>query len=204
MTTDTARPIHPGRAATRRYTHLGAAALAVGGLTWLFKAGAILLTGWQPPQALEVGQALCALGVLLLGVGLRPLANRLGIWAAVLGALALAARLAASVYELWPGAVVATGGDFVVPYSPLVLVASVGGLLGLALLSAAWWRPSEAGSHRRAVPLAAALAPLPATLTALLHIEWPILIIGAAWIAAAVAFWRDVPSDRLGPKKGSA
>jgi hypothetical protein len=33
----------------------------------MFKAGAILLTGWQPPLALKIGQALCRLGLALAG-----------------------------------------------------------------------------------------------------------------------------------------
>ncbi len=67
----TADPLlEPGRhgAAATGLLSLGAAVLAAGRLAWLFKAAAILRTGWQTPQALEVGQALCALGVQLLGM----------------------------------------------------------------------------------------------------------------------------------------
>jgi hypothetical protein len=105
----------------------------------MFMAGAILLTGWQPPQALELGQALCALGLVLWGApsGRRSALARA---AAATGGLALAARLGASAYELLPGAVISTGEMFVFPYSPLVLIASAGGLVGMALLGLALWR----------------------------------------------------------------
>jgi hypothetical protein len=83
------------------------------------------------------------------------------------------------------------------------MVASAGGLVGLAMVGAAWWRVSGARWRGRAVPLAAGLVPLPAALTALLHVEWPILLIGPAWVAAAVAFWRGVPADRHSPEEAS-
>jgi hypothetical protein len=44
------------------------------------------------------------------------------------------------------------------------------------------------------VALATGLAPLPGAVTGAVHIEWPILLIGAAWVAAALALWQSVPN----------
>jgi hypothetical protein len=174
-------------------TRAGAATLAAGGAAWMFKAGAILLTGSQPPLALELGQGLCALGVVLLGVwgGRRSALARA---AAAAGALALAAGVGASAYALLPGAVHSTGETFVFPYSPLVLIASVGGLVGMSLLGLELWRAPDVPRRWGAVAFAAGLAPLPAAFAAAVHIEWPILLIGAAWAFAALAHWQSVPN----------
>jgi hypothetical protein len=156
----------------------------------MFKASAILLTGWQPPLALELGQALSGVGLVLAG----SLSARRSMLAFAAAAGALAARVGASAYALLPGAVLSTGETFVFPYSPLVLIASVGGLVGMSLLGLALWRAPDMPRRWGALAFAAGLAPLPAAFTAAVHIEWPILLIGAAWAAAALALWQSIPN----------
>ena len=90
----------------------------VGGLLWVVKGGAILLTGQQPPVVFEAALPLFALGLLGLHARLEGRGGSLG----KAGGLVAYAALAAAALV------------FVAPLPPLYAVAGFGPFLGLVLV----------------------------------------------------------------------
>jgi hypothetical protein len=173
-------------------------ALIAGGVLWVIKAATILATGYQPPQIFELAQVLFALGLL----GLWGRLARPAIWlakaGAALAAVALASRLGASLYERLPGAVISTGEEFVVPYSPMVLLGAAGVYLGLILLGTATARTRGLPAPWHLIPLGVGAAFGPLALTGVIHVELPILLMGLAWMLAGAALWRSANNQARG------
>lgn len=152
----------------------------LGGLFWAIKAGSILLTNYQPPQIFETAPLLFAVGLVGLYLQLGQRASGWGKAGVASAVLAFFTRFGTTIYEATPNAVVSTGETFVFPFSLFVLIGAVGVFLGLILLGVDCWRAKAFPAHR--VPLTVGLLVLPVTLTGLLHIEVPILLIGLLWL----------------------
>lgn len=160
----------------------GGLAMTLGGLFWVLKAGAILLVGYQPPLIFEVAPLLFALGLVGLYSQVSPHAGPLGVSGMVMAGLAFIARLAASVYATLPGARVSTGETFVFPYSLLVLVGTLGIFVSLILLGITTLRTRGLPPPWHMLPLGVGLLAIPISVTGILHIELPILLLGGLWM----------------------
>ena len=151
----------------------GGLAAMVGGLMWVVKGGAILLTGQQPPVVFESAMPLFA--VVLLGLHARVDARggRLG----KAGVLVSYAALASAAIVL------------VAPLAPFYAVAGFGPFLGLVLLGSATLRARVFRPPWSTLPLAmgfggpllilagGALAMISERL-----LEIPIVLVGLAWM----------------------
>ena len=166
----------------RNISRWGGLAMTLGGLFWVLKAGAILLVGYQPPLIFEVAPLLFAPGLVGLYNHLSPHAGLLATGGIAVAGLAVVARLAASVYEILPGARISTGEDFVFPYSLLVLVGTLGIFVSLILLGIATLRTRGLPPPWHMLPLGVGLLAIPVAATGMLHIELPILVMGGLWM----------------------
>ena len=120
---------------------IGGLAAMVGGLLWVVKGGAILLTGQQPPVVFEAALPLFALGLLGLYARLEGRGRPLG----KAGLLVAYAALAAAVLVL------------VTPLPPLYAVAGFGPFLGLVLVGSATLQDRISPPPWSALPLALGL-----------------------------------------------
>ena len=152
---------------------IGGLAAMVGGLLWVAKGGAILLTGQQPPVVFEAALPLFAIGLLGLHARLEGRGGPLG----KAGILVAYAALAAAVLVL--GA----------PLPPLYAVAGFDPFLGLVLLGSATLQAGVFRPPWSALPLAMGLGGPPLILAggglALMNerlLEIPIVLVGLAWM----------------------
>lgn len=152
---------------------IGGLAAMVGGLMWVVKGGAILLTGQQPPAVFEAAMPLFAVGLLGLHARLDGRGGPLG----KVGALVAYAALAA-------GAIV-----LMAPLAPFYAVAGFGPFLGLVLLGSATLQARVFPPPWSALPLAMGLGgPLlilaggGLALMSERLLEIPIMLVGLAWM----------------------
>jgi len=173
----------------RSLIRVSAVALAVAGLLWSFKAVSIMVTGYQPVLALEMGQLLFPIGIIGIYLTLDKPRNfeKIGLMLAVLG---LTGSLLGLLYPLLPGAQISTGEEFLFPYSLFVLIGSAGGFVALLLLGITILRSGKQWNRWQTVPVIVALIPLPLIATGLIHIEIPIFLIGVAWLLLAYGLWQ--------------
>jgi hypothetical protein len=172
--------------AAPRLVQVGAVAAGAGGAAWLVKAGAILLTGVQPPLLFEVAPVLFAVGVL----GLRALVGRTSVPARLGGWIALVAA-ALAVVDL--GAGPAEG------FSPWTLAAVVAILAALVLLGVPTVRRRVLPGRTAWLPLLLGLGtfPLLAVGGALetfdeRFLEVPLAVLALGWLWLAVSLWGAV------------
>ena len=151
----------------------GGLAAMVGGLMWVVKGGAILLTGQQPPVVFESAMPLFAVGLLGLHARLDGRGGRLGK-AGVL--VAYAAVASAAIV-------------FMAPLAPFYAVAGFGPFLGLVLLGSATLRARVFRPPWSALPLAMGLGVplliLAGGALAMISerlLEIPIVLVGLAWM----------------------
>jgi len=152
---------------------LGGLAATVGGLLWVVKGGAILLTGQQPPVVFEAAMPLFAVGLLGLHARLDGRGGRLG----KAGALVAYAALASCVIV------------FMAPLAPFIAVAGFGPFLGLVLVGSATLQARVFPPPWSALPLAMGLGGPLSILAggglALIGerlLEVPIVLVGLAWM----------------------
>ena len=152
---------------------IGGPAAVVGGVLWVVKGGAILLTGQQPPMVFGAALPLFALGLLGLHARLEGRGGPLG----KAGLLVAYAALAAAALVL------------VAPLPPLIAVAGFGPFLGLVLVGTAALRAGVFRPPWGALPLAlgfgGALSILAGGGLALVNerlLEVPIVLVGVAWM----------------------
>lgn len=171
---------------------LGSSAI-IGGLFWLVKGGAILLTGAQPPYLFEASPFF--LGVGLWGLYLRLSPGQRGRTARAGAILALAAAVSAPV-QLWAEVFapeLVPREDTVTMVTPFVVLAGLGVLAGAALLGIAVWRVA-------AIPLPWLSLSIPLVFVALMIamifleglmgetllsgrlLEVPVVVLGVAWM----------------------
>lgn len=152
---------------------LGALAAVAGGLMWVVKGGAILLTGQQPPVVFEAAMPLFALGLLGLHARLDGRGGPLGM----MGALVAYAALVSAAVML------------ITPLPPFYALAGFGPFLGLVLLGSAIVQARVFPSPWSALPLAMGLGgPLlilaggGLALVSERLLEIPIVLVGLAWM----------------------
>lgn len=152
---------------------LGGLAAMVGGLLWIAKGGAILLTGQQPPVVFKAALPLFAVGLLGLYARLGGRTGPLG----KAGVLVACAALAAAAIVL------------VAPLAPFYVVAGFGPFLGLVLLGSAALKARVFPAPWSALPLAMGLGgPLlilaggGLALISERLLEIPIVLVGLAWM----------------------
>lgn len=171
------------------FIKVSAVALAVAGLSWSFKAAAIMVTGDQPTLTFELGQFLFPIGTagIYLTINRPRRLEKIGLMLAILG---FVGSVLALLYSLLPGAQISTGEEFVFPSSLFVLIGSAGGFVALLLLGIAIMRTEKHWGRWRTVPVIVALIPLPLIVTSAIHFEMPIFLIGIAWLLLAYGLWR--------------
>ena len=152
---------------------MGGLAAMVGGLMWVVKGGAILLTGQQPPVVFEAALPLFAFGLLGLHARLDGRGGPLG----KAGVLIAYAALASAAIVL------------MTPLAPFYAVAGFGPFLGLVLLGSATLQARIFPSPWSALPLAMGLGgPLlilaggGLALISERLLEIPIVLVGFAWV----------------------
>jgi hypothetical protein len=157
---------------------IGGLAAMVGGLMWVVKGGAILLTGQQPPVVFEAAMPLFAVGLLGLYARLDGRGGPLGR----AGALVAYAALASAAIVL------------MAPLAPFFAVAGFGPFLGLVLLGSATLQARVFPSPWSALPLAMGLGgPLlilaggGLALISERLLEIPIVLVGLAWMLLGYA-----------------
>ncbi|MGH2703525.1 MAG: hypothetical protein ACRDJ4_00065 [Actinomycetota bacterium] len=173
---------------------IGAIAAVLGGAAWAIKSASIILGGGQPQYLLEIGP-------VLFGVGLLGLHARLprddsitrvgGVLAYLSGSLAAIALV-----------ISASAGDRVTPatFSTTILGAFVTGLAALGVLGFAARRNQLLPAQLRWLPLAMGIAGIPmmllgSVLSAIgeVLVEFPLLVLGVAWIFLGLAVWAETP-----------
>jgi hypothetical protein len=152
---------------------LGGLAAMAGGLMWVVKGGAILLTGQQPPVLFEAAMPLFAVGLLGLHARLDGRGGALGN-AGVLVAYAALASAAIAVMA---------------PLAPFLAVAGFGPFVGLVLLGSATLQARVFLPPWSALPLAMGLGgPLLILAGGGLAViserllEIPIVLVGLSWM----------------------
>ena len=123
--------------ASSALVRLGGLAAVGGGLMWIVKGGAILLTGQQPPVVFEAAMPLFAVGLLGLHARLEGRGGPLG----KAGVLVAYAALASAAIVL------------ITPLAPFYAVAGFGPFLGLLLLGSATLQARVFPSPWSALPL---------------------------------------------------
>lgn len=164
--------------ASSALTRVGGLAAMVGGLLWVVKGGAILLTGHQPPVVFEAAMPLFAVGLL----GLHARFDRRGGPLGTTGVLVAYAALASAVIAL------------IMPLAPFIAVAGFGSFLGLVLLGSAALQARVFHPPWRALPLAMGLGGPILILAggglALISerlLEIPLVLVGLAWMLLGYA-----------------
>ncbi len=159
--------------ASSALVRLGGLAAMVGGLMWVVKGGAILLTSQQPPVVFESAMPLFAVGLLGLHARLDGRGGPLG----KAGVLVAYAALASAAIVL------------MTPLAPFYAVAGFGPFLGLVLLGSATLKARVFPPPWSALPLAMGLGgPLlivaggGLALISERLLEIPIVLVGLAWM----------------------
>ena len=159
--------------ASSSFVRLGWMVATVGGLMWVVKGGAILITGQQPRVVFEAAMPLFAVGLLGLHARLDGRGGPLG----KAGVMVAYAALASAAIVL------------VAPLAPFYAVAGFGPFLGLVLLGSATLRARVFRPPWSTLPLAmgfggpllilagGALAMISERL-----LEIPIVLVGLAWM----------------------
>lgn len=169
--------------------------LIAGGTLLIAKGGSILLGGQQPPLVYETGQTLFAVGLFGLVFLLRQptILGRVGAGLALLAGFCGAAVVAGEV-----AGVAHTGANqFVLPWSLFYLGLGPGAMIALIMLGVAVLRNPRTQS-RHATPLLVGILPLPMLVTALIHIEIPIVVVGASWAWLGLWLHRRSPNRSAG------
>jgi hypothetical protein len=145
----------------------------VGGLMWIIKGGAILLTGQQPPVVFEAAVPLFAIGLLGLHARLDGRGGTLG----KAGVLVACTALASAAIVL------------MTPLAVFFAVAGFGPFLSLVLLGSAALQAGAFPPPWNALPLAVGLGgPLLILVGGVLDLiserllEIPIVLVGLAWM----------------------
>lgn len=181
----------------------GAVAAGLGGAAWLGKAGAILVTGNQPPLLFEVAPLLFAIGLVGLRLLLGPRRGRFGD----IGGWAAAAAGILAGLDLALGGSGRSGDS---AFSPLTFFAFLCVLAALVLLGIPTLRAALLPAAARRLPLLLGVLtfPLIAVGGALESVserllEVPLLLLGAAWVWLAVAMWQSAgrAESVAGPKR---
>ena len=174
----------------------GGLAAMLGGVLWVFKGGAIILTGEQPPLLFEAAPPLFAAGLVGLHARLGGRGGRLGRTGLLLAYAALASALVALVgLTLGPAGWVPKE-DSVTPLTPFIVLAGFGPFVGLVLLGIATLRVKAMPAPFSALPLVMGVGAVPLMLVGgVLELvserlfELPIVLLGLAWVLLGYSVW---------------
>ncbi len=178
---------------------LGAVAAIVGGVAWVVKGGAILVTGDQPPVAFALGPPLFALALLGLYAALDRADRRAKVGAGA-ATFALALMFASAVGRAVDPSLAPSGEEFTV-LSGVQMAATLCLVGALVLLGLAGRRARDDGATRLSFWMGVLLVPgllVGGTLSAIDDrlLEIPLVLFGIAWIALGYAMWRTAaPND---------
>lgn len=169
-----------------------------GGLCWLIKGGAILITGDQPPLLFELGAFLLPVSLIGLDAALGGRGGRVGKAGLVLSAVAVISALLAGLGAwLGPDDWIPTE-DTATVLTPFIVLTGLGTVLGLVLLGIAVFRTKALRRpwHILPIAIAASIVPLMIAGGALASInerllELPLVLLGGAWVLLGVTLLRQ-------------
>lgn len=173
-----------------------AVAAVTGGIGWVFKAMAIIVTGDQPPVVFEAGVVLFAFALIGLWSLLDGSGGRAGRVGGALAVIAAVCGLSSLLVRAVGGEGVVPSEDEVTVLTPFISAAALGVLAALIALGTAVRRTGSLAPGFRSLPLAIGLGALPLLmLGGLLEsvderlFELPIALLGLGWVALGVALW---------------
>jgi hypothetical protein len=167
---------------------LGGVAAILGGTMWVVKGGAIML-GFPDPNLFVPAQLFFALGLL----GLHARLKGRGVWLVRIGGFLAYAAVALSVvnapYSLF---FEEDGPQTPFPFNVTYGLAALSIFVGLMLLGIATLRVENLPPRWRALPLIVGLsALLPVWVLAFIHLEVPVVVLGAAWMLLGYILWSE-------------
>ena len=172
-----------------RLARWGGLAAMLGGVMWVFKSGAIMLTGEQPPVVFEAALPLFAAGLVGLHARLGGRGGRLGKTGLLLANAALASALVALVGLTLVPAGWVPNEDSVTLLTPFIVLAGFGPFVGLVLLGIVTLRVKAMPAPWSALPLVMGAGAVPLMLVGgILELvnerlfELPIVLLGFAWV----------------------
>jgi hypothetical protein len=168
----------------------------LGGVMWVVKGGAIILTGEQPPVLFEAALPLFAVGLVGLHARLEGRGGRLGKTGVLLAYVALASAVVVLVgWTLAPAGWV-PNEDSLTPLTPFIVLAGLGPFVGLVLLGIATLRVKAMPAPWSALPLLMGTGAVPLMLVGgVLElvserlVELPIVLLGLAWVLLGYSVW---------------
>ena len=192
----------------RSLVRLGGVAAIVGGLLWIIKGGAILLSGDQPRYVFEVAPLCFAAGLLGLHGGLAGRGGLPGRLGGALAYVAMALSVVGLVSLIQRGDAPTSEADF----DPVVLAGFLATLGSLLLLGVAVRRAGLLPRPWDLLPLALGALTFPLLAIAGAFgvvnerlLEVPVVIVGAAWVALGYRLWvvgQVQAAWRQGPVRG--
>ena len=111
--------------------------------------------------------------------------------------VAFVSQVSALIYERLPNARVSGSDDFVFPFSVFVLFGMLGNFIGLILLGIATYRSRGLPAPWHRLPLAVFILAVAFSLTAVWHLELPILLIGGLWMLLGYRVWQSALGTRI-------
>ena len=179
-----------------RLARWGGLAAMLGGVLWVFKGGAIILTGEQPPVVFEAALPLFAAGLVGLHARLGGRGGRLGKTGLLLAYAALSSALVALVGLTLAPARWVPNEDSVTLLTPFIVLAGFGPFVGLVLLGIATLRVKAMPAPWSALPLVMGAGAFPLMLVGgVLELvnerlfELPIVLLGFAWVLLGYSVW---------------
>jgi hypothetical protein len=168
----------------------------LGGVMWVGKGGAIMLTGEQPPVLFSAAMPLFAVGLVGLHARLGGRGGRLGRAGLLLAYAALASALVVLVGSTLAPAGWVPDEDSVTPLTPFIVLAGFGPFVGLVLLGIATLRARAIPAPWSALPLVMGAGAVPLMLVGgVLGLvserlfELPIVLLGFAWVLLGYSVW---------------
>jgi hypothetical protein len=189
----------------RSLVRLGGLAAIVGGLLWMIKGGAILLSGDQPRYVFEVAPLFFAGGLFGLHAGLAGRGGLPGRLGGYLAYVAMALSVVSVVSMIQNGDAPTSEAEF----DAVVFANFLATLSSLVLLGIAVRRDALLPRPWNMLPLAlgALTFPLIAIASAVEGLnerllEVPVVIVGAAWVALGYQLWA-VGQDQVASRQGT-
>jgi hypothetical protein len=168
----------------------------LGGVLWVFKGGAIILTGEQPPVVFEAALPLFAVGLVGLHARLGGRGGRLGKTGLLLAYAALASALVVLVGSTLVPAGWVPNEDSVTLLTPFIVLAGFGPFVGLVLLGIVTLRVKPMPAPFSALPLVMGVGAVPLMVVGgILELiserlfELPIVLLGFAWVLLGYSVW---------------
>ena len=167
---------------------LGGVAAMLGGAMWVVKGGLIMLGG-PDPDLFILAQLFFALGLLGLHTRLAERGGRLGRIGGFLAYAAVALSMVNAPYSVF---FAERGPQTPFPFNVTYFLASLAIFIGLVFLGIAVSRADVLPGRWRTLPLIVGLsALLPVWILAFIHLEVPVVVLGAAWILLGYVLWSE-------------